>query len=111
MTNAIGIAIGKYRRERGLAQKELAKLIGITPTYMSQIEKGKKMPSYPLLGKICTALNIQETNLYKDLFLDSLLNESLTVDQKEIAVLLRQLFEKISDITPLKKQKRQSAIY
>jgi XRE family transcriptional regulator, regulator of sulfur utilization len=50
----IGQSIKKLRKERlpHLTQGEYASTIGITQTYLSQIESGKKKPSTDLLEKI-----------------------------------------------------------
>ena len=50
----IGIAIRNIRKERTpqLNQSEFAKLIGITQTYLSQIESGLKTPSINILEAI-----------------------------------------------------------
>ena len=50
----IGISIREIRKERTtqLNQSEFAKLIGITQTYLSQIETGVKTPSIEVLETI-----------------------------------------------------------
>ena len=55
----IGVAIGRLRRsQKGLNQSEFAKEIGITQTYLSQIENEKKIPSVAILGAIGHHLEI-----------------------------------------------------
>ena len=56
----IGIAIRKIRKEKTpkLNQTEFAKLIGITQTYLSQIETGAKTPSIDVVQNICSKLEI-----------------------------------------------------
>ncbi|WP_037328381.1 helix-turn-helix transcriptional regulator [Runella zeae] len=98
MLSSVGHSIAKYRKKTGLSQKELAERLGITPTYMSLIEKGKKWPSHILLKKVCSELNIEEHDLYKDLFLESLGNKKLSEPQKEIVHLLRILIDKVAQI-------------
>lgn len=50
-------------REKRLAlkitQTNLAKEVGITQTFMSEIENGRKTPSVDVLFKICNALDIK----------------------------------------------------
>jgi len=36
--------ISKHRREKGLTLRELGKLTGISPSYLSEIEQGVKLP-------------------------------------------------------------------
>lgn len=56
----IGIAIRTIRKERTqqLNQSEFAKLIGITQTYLSQIETGAKTPTISVLEKISKEFEI-----------------------------------------------------
>lgn len=39
----IGANIAKYREEKGLTQAKLAELIGVTPVFVSRVERGQKM--------------------------------------------------------------------
>lgn len=49
----IGLRIKNMRKRAGLTQNELTELIGINSrSHLSDIEKGKKMPSLELLYKI-----------------------------------------------------------
>jgi transcriptional regulator with XRE-family HTH domain len=50
----IGISIRKIRKEKELTQKEFAKIIGITQTYLSQIETGDKTPTIGVLEAMST---------------------------------------------------------
>ena len=56
----IGIAIRTIRKERTqqLNQSEFAPLIGITQTYLSQIETGAKTPTISVLEKISKEFEI-----------------------------------------------------
>lgn len=55
----IGIAIRRLRRsQKGLNQSQFAKEVGITQTYLSQIENGKKIPSIAILGAVGHHLEI-----------------------------------------------------
>lgn len=56
----IGISIRKIRKERTpqLNQAEFAKHIGLTQTYLSQIENGKKTPTIAVLEKIAKSFEI-----------------------------------------------------
>lgn len=48
----IGQSVKKLRKERDLRQGQLAESIGITQTYLSQIESGKKTANTSVLVKI-----------------------------------------------------------
>jgi transcriptional regulator with XRE-family HTH domain len=39
----IGPNIAKYREEKGFTQAKLAELIGVTPVFVSRVERGQKM--------------------------------------------------------------------
>ena len=56
----VGISIRKIRKERvpQLNQKEFAERIGITQTYLSQIETGAKMPNTSVLETIAKYFEI-----------------------------------------------------
>lgn len=56
----VGIAIRKIRKEKTpqLNQSEFAKLIGITQTYLSQIETGAKTPKISVLETISKEVKI-----------------------------------------------------
>lgn len=54
----IGIVIKDFRKRKGLNQGELAQKCGVTQTYFSQIENGKKVPGVDLLNKISEILGV-----------------------------------------------------
>lgn len=51
-----GAAIRQARTERGWSQEALARHLGISPPYLSQMENGKRLPSKDLTGRIRTWL-------------------------------------------------------
>jgi transcriptional regulator with XRE-family HTH domain len=63
-----GSAIAIRRKQRGLSQDELAKLCGCTNVYISQVEN-HRFPSYKLLEKLASALNVDKNELLKDAFI------------------------------------------
>ncbi|QXJ49827.1 helix-turn-helix domain-containing protein [Bacillus altitudinis] len=54
----IGKKIAKYRKAKGFSSKELANLSGITPSMLSQIERGLANPSIHTLKILAKNLNI-----------------------------------------------------
>ena len=56
--NIIKINIKKYREKAGLTQEQLSEMAGISPDYLSEIERGKKIPSLKRFIKIANALDI-----------------------------------------------------
>jgi len=62
----IGWVIHEKRIEKQISQKELCKLAGITQTFMSLIEHGKRIPSYGVLEKIAVGLGEDYKTLEKE---------------------------------------------
>lgn len=52
-----------FRKQKGLSQVALAKMVGISPTLISHIERNKVTPSLKTLIKLCTALNCSISSL------------------------------------------------
>lgn len=55
----IGAIIKKIRLEKGIKQIELARMAGISNTYLSDIESGRTIPSLKTLTKIARALGVE----------------------------------------------------
>lgn len=53
----IGEKIAQYRKSKGLSIRELAKMAEVTPSLLSQIERGLANPSVNSLKSIANALN------------------------------------------------------
>ena len=51
--------IKKHREALGLSQYKLAEQLGITQTFLSEIERGRKNPSLEQFFKLCDALDIK----------------------------------------------------
>ena len=50
----------RHKREQiGWSQYKLAKIVGITQSFMNEIESGKKSPSIEVFFRICEALDIK----------------------------------------------------
>ena len=56
-----------YRNEQGLTQEKLSELIGISTDYLSEIERGKKTPSFKRIELLAKALNIEVYKLFMPL--------------------------------------------
>lgn len=54
--NSVGKIIKFLRISKDISQLELAKMIGVTPNYLSLIENGKRIPHSKLLNKISDSL-------------------------------------------------------
>ena len=53
----------KIRKARGLKQKELAKLVGVSESSISQYESGTKTPSFETALKLAEALDCESADL------------------------------------------------
>ena len=71
--------IGKFladdRKEKGLTQQELAKIVGVTDRAISNWENGRRMPDISLFKVLCEALDISLNEL--------LAGEKILVEEKE----------------------------
>jgi transcriptional regulator with XRE-family HTH domain/archaellum biogenesis ATPase FlaH len=61
----IGLRIKELRIKRGLSQAELAKLVGVTPSTVSQVEANIIYPSLPALLKMAEVLSVDTGSLFK----------------------------------------------
>ena len=53
----------KYRKAKGLLQKELADMVGVSESSISQYESGKKQPSFEIALKLAEALDCESADL------------------------------------------------
>lgn len=115
---AIGRNIAKFRKRKGLSQKELAEQIGIGFPNVSYIENGKYAPRLNTLIKLSQVLDVQ---MYEFFILErhiakENIKETLFKALEEDETLLRLVYriylavksdyspEKYNDETPLKPQ-------
>jgi transcriptional regulator with XRE-family HTH domain len=59
----LGARLRKIRVKRGFSQTELARLVGVTPSTISQVESSLIYPSLPALLKIAEVLSIDVSSL------------------------------------------------
>ncbi|MCF7890745.1 helix-turn-helix domain-containing protein [Candidatus Bipolaricaulota bacterium] len=55
---ALGDKLRSVRKSRGFTLEQVSSHLGVTPSYLSEIERGKKMPSLKLLCNISTYLDL-----------------------------------------------------
>lgn len=55
----IGVRLKELRIKKGLSQTELAKLVGVTPSTISQVENNQIFPSLPALFKMSEILSVE----------------------------------------------------
>lgn len=79
----LGIAIKTARKNKNLTQLELSEILGITPRHLQAIENENKTPSYDLLSRMLTYLDIPA-----DSILSSAEND-LTIEQEQLLYLIK----------------------
>jgi len=61
----LGQAVKAFRTHQGMSQKELARLAGVTPSTISQIESNQVFPSLPALYRIAENLSVDVASFFK----------------------------------------------
>jgi transcriptional regulator with XRE-family HTH domain/KaiC/GvpD/RAD55 family RecA-like ATPase len=62
----LGLRLKYFRTKRGLSQTELAKLVGVTPSTISQVESNLIYPALPALMKMAEVLSVDVTSFFQD---------------------------------------------
>lgn len=60
---AVGAAIRRLRKDRGLSQEVLSGLAGIARTHLTMIESGTKQANFETLWRIAGALNMRPSEM------------------------------------------------
>jgi len=119
LIKTIGNELRGMRQLKKLQVKDVAKDIGVSSTYISEIERNNKVPSNDLIEKMATIYNINERRLFKgfkvlpdsmvyeltseyglyDIIFELSENESFTREQKDefykkVQSLYKETFEK-----------------
>lgn len=86
----IGEVLKRLRKIYGYTALELSASLNISPSYLSEIENGKKQPSLEILKKIANAYGIRLSSLI-------LLSESYEEAEKQGkgAVMIRKMMMKV----------------
>lgn len=59
----LGARLRRLRRQRRLTLTQLARLAGVSPQYLSEIERGRKEPSSEMIAAISGALGLSLVSL------------------------------------------------
>ena len=62
----LGLRLKELRVKRGLSQTELAKLVGVTPSTISQVESNLIYPSLPALLKMAEILSVGVSTFFQE---------------------------------------------
>jgi len=63
---ALGMRLKELRSKRGISQTELAKLVGVTPSTISQVESDLIYPSLPALVKMAEVLAVEVSSFFQE---------------------------------------------
>lgn len=63
LNDSISQIIRLLRKEAGLSQEKLAEKAGVHRTYISQLERGIKSPTIPILFKLAQGLNKKPSDM------------------------------------------------
>ena len=82
----IGKKIKLLRETHGWTQGKLATKAGISPSYIPDLENGKKCPSVEVLDSICFAFSITLAEFFRDKESDAIMDKisTLTEQQREL---------------------------
>ncbi|KJE35504.1 hypothetical protein UF64_09675 [Thalassospira sp. HJ] len=62
----VGANIRRIRRDSGMSQEALAHKSGIAPSFLSQIENGKRSPTVTTLAAIAGALRVRVIDFFAE---------------------------------------------
>lgn len=62
----LGLRLKELRSKRGVSQTELAKLVGVTPSTISQVESNLIYPSLPALLKMAEVLSVEVSSFFQE---------------------------------------------
>jgi ribosome-binding protein aMBF1 (putative translation factor) len=61
LARGVAVALVRYRAERGLSQKDLGELLGMTQPQVARFERGDMNPSMETLMRLASGLDIEFT--------------------------------------------------
>ena len=62
----LGMRLKELRTKRGISQTELAELVGVTPSTISQVESNLIYPSLPALLKMAEVLSVEVSSFFQE---------------------------------------------
>lgn len=89
MDESIGTKIKECRIKKGLTQKQLGDLIGVSPVMISQYETGIRKPKAETINKLSLALDSKELLMY-----NYIIHTNITYDQKLYDSLYNEFYNK-----------------
>ncbi|MCL6557699.1 MAG: helix-turn-helix domain-containing protein [Firmicutes bacterium] len=62
----VGIKLTRFRELKKISKNKLAKEVGVTQGFISQVELGNRQPTLEVLNRICSALGITLAEFFAD---------------------------------------------
>ena len=62
---AFGAAVRSFRQERGWSQDDLADRAGLQPTYVSDLERGRRSPGMSTQARLASAFGVKVWQLFR----------------------------------------------
>lgn len=114
LARRFGATVAGARRERGWTQEDLAERLGISVSHVSLLERGARMPSYPMVVRVSDALGFSldaatgRTQARRD---DAMLAAAarLTPSMRAHIVTLMDGLARNTDVTPPPRRRRRRA--
>lgn len=83
----IGKLIKKYREQQGLSMNELARRADVAQSGLSDVEAGKRQPTFDWLERVVNALNLTMVEFFSE-------------EPPELPVHIRRLLASVQNLTP-----------
>ena len=81
----VGEKITYFREKNKMTKNALANQSGVSPTYINDLESGRKCPTVETLSFICQGLNISLSTFFSEnIFNEKLSVDSLSYNQKQL---------------------------
>jgi len=64
LRNRFGKRLRQIRRQKDITQEQLAEAVGISPTFLSNLERGINGPSFEILEKLSQVLHVPVRDLF-----------------------------------------------
>ena len=104
----IGLRIRELRKQKGMTLGTLAEAAGCSPSFISQVERGKVSPSIATLKRIADVLNATIV----DLFVDSIGTEPVVTHKKDrVKITQKQWKAKVELLVRSTQGKRMEPLY
>jgi transcriptional regulator with XRE-family HTH domain len=58
-----GVNVRRLRKERGWSQEVLADAVGLAPTYVGQLERGRRNPTLEVVERFARVLEVEALDL------------------------------------------------